>query len=451
MNNRADTRTKRFSRVDDQRHYRMPPTWVPRQTQENRRDQSEIGRAVHVSGRNRELVNRIVSLLNEAREMVVLSSFLLADQAVEDAILAAAKRKVRVYILLASEARLDIEETDGEFERDMRDQHRKMLDRLGGYALFRSAPHFHAKFVLADPGDDGTGLLLTANLTKEALERNEELAIELTCEEVKEAFVIARWALWEYAEHELIDPDDRFRSVKPIGCVEHPASLPHVLATTSESKQLQTEALRIIKGASRTLVVASFGWDANHSIVKSLCARTREGLSVTVLARVRENQMPALISLAESGVRVLGFKWLHAKALCADSETALVMSANLQLDGLDRGFEMGVLSNGERAGEVHDRLNEWSKVARWELQRSPKLGDIDGEVRVWHKNKLTDMTIEAKHRVDLGTVKVKSADKMDDAVPPDPPSTNGLPVPAHKIVYEWSVRAPVLKKKQSER
>lgn len=64
MNNRADTRPKRFSRVDDQRHYRMPPTWVPRQT--HRGGQSELGRAVHVSGRNRELANRIVSLLNEA-------------------------------------------------------------------------------------------------------------------------------------------------------------------------------------------------------------------------------------------------------------------------------------------------------------------------------------------------------------------------------------------------
>ena len=65
----------------------------------------------------------------------------------------------------------------------MYEQHQDMLNRLGGFALFRSAPHFHAKFVLSDPGKrDGAGLLLTANLTKEALERNQELAVELTHE-----------------------------------------------------------------------------------------------------------------------------------------------------------------------------------------------------------------------------------------------------------------------------
>ena len=322
--------TKRRFRVVDQRDHPLPPTWAPRSTR--REAQSESGRSVHASGRNRELASRIVSILARAREKVVLSSFLLADRDIEDAVLAAAKRKVRVYVLLASEARLDIEDNDGEFEKAMRDQHREMLDRLGGHALFRSAPHFHAKFVLADPGGgDGTGLLLTANLTREALERNEELGVELTPEEVEEAFALARWAFWEYAEHELIDPADRFRSVKPLGSVEHPGpSSPHVPATTSKSRELLAEATRIVEIASGELVVASFGWDKDHEIVQFLCVRAREGLDVTALARVRESQMPALLALAESGVRVLGFKWLHAKALCADGDKALVMSANLQ-------------------------------------------------------------------------------------------------------------------------
>ena len=443
MNDGESAWAKQCSRVINQRDYRMPPAWASRRAES--RAQPEPGHRVHASGRNRELADRIVSLLAGAREMVVLSSFLLADRGIEEAILTAAKRGVRVYVLLASEARLDIEDTDGEFERAMRDQHREMLDRLGGYALFRSAPHFHAKFVLADPGEGhGAGILLTANLTREALERNEELAVELTREEVEEAFDIARWAFWEYAEHELVDPTDRFRSVKPLGCVEHPGPLRHVLATTPESRGLRDEAFRLIGAASREIFAASFGWEKDHGIVEFLCSRAREGLPVTALARVRASQMPALLALAEAGARVLGFKWLHAKALCADGGNALVMSANLQPDGLDRGLELGVPLAGGRAGEVRRRLVEWSRAARWQLLASPTLGDIRGDALVWRGNTLDEMTVEAERRVDLGSVTAASSDRLNDARGPDLPPPGELPEPAHEIVYEWSVQPPLL-------
>lgn len=437
MKDSDDPLIGRHTRVVDQRDYRLPPTWIPLPAE--RRWRSESGRAVHVSGRNRVLARRVVRILSEAKEKVVLASYLLADREVENAILTAARRKVRVYILLASEARLDIEDAaDGEFEKAMREQHRQMLDRLGGYALFRSAPHFHAKFVLADPGNGkGVGIVLTANLTREALERNEELAVELTDEEVDEAFALARWAFWEYAQHELIDPKDRFRAVKPLGSVAHPGPSPAIQVTSPKSTGLRDEAARLVEAASRELVVANFGWDKDHEILEFLCVRASEGLAVTVLARVRESQMPALFALAESGARVFGFKWLHAKALCADGDKALVMSANLQPDGLDRGFELGVRLNGGRAEEVRARLGEWSKAARWELLASPTLGGVLGKVLVWKGNRLHERTVEAERHIDLGTVDAKSADVQGNAMPSRPLPSGELPDPAHKIVYAW--------------
>ena len=157
------------------------------------------------------MAKRIVKLLATAKRMAVVSSFLLADREIEDAILEAARRGVRVYALLASEARLDREPGDGEFERRVLAEHQDMLRRLGGYVLIRSAPHFHAKLVLVDPHASPAGLLLTANLTREALERNEELAVELTPQDVAEAAEVVRWALWENAEHELVEPGTSVR------------------------------------------------------------------------------------------------------------------------------------------------------------------------------------------------------------------------------------------------
>ena len=443
MTNDNNIWTRHITRVVDQRKYRLPPTWVSLPKQSNA--QAESGRNIHISGRNRELANRVTSLIARTTQKIVLSSFLLADQEIEQAILEAAKRRVRVYVLLASEARLDIGDVDDECENAMYEQHEDMLNRLGGYAFFRSAPHFHAKFVLSDPGfDNSAGLLLTANLTKEALERNQEMAVDLTRDEVEKTYALARWAFWEFAEHELIDPNDNFRAIKPLGLIQHPPPTTNILSTTSELVQLREESVRLIESAQKEILVACFGWGENHEIIEYLCIRASEGLPVTVLARIRESQMSTLLTLAESGARVLGFNWLHAKAVCVDGDTALVMSANLQSDGLDHGFELGVTLNGDCALEVRERLLGWSDVAHWELLASPVIGDLSGAARIWQDSRLELTNVKAEACIDLGTVIAESADELDDTAPPPLPPGGNMPELAYEVVYEWRVQAPVL-------
>ena len=451
-----DTWTKQYTRTIDQRSHALPPTWISRRTGRagTHARGSEWGRpAVDVSGPDRAVAKRIVKLLAAARQMAVVSSFLLADREVEDAMLEAAGRGVRVYVLLASEARLDNEPGDGEFEQRVLAEHMDMLQRLGGHVLIRSAPHFHAKLVLVDPAmERRAGLLLTANLTREALERNEELAVELTPDEVEEAAAIVRWALWEGAEHELVDPTD-FHAVKPLGCVDHPPSAPHVPATTAYATQLREAAVDLIDSASRELVVASFGWGAGHPVIERLCARAREGLTLTVLARVRPRAMPVLVALAEAGARVLGFRWLHAKALWADSGRALVMSANLEQHGLDRGFELGVRLDDERAEELRMRLGRWSGQAPWELRPAPALGEVAGAARAWHDGGLVDLDVKPRLPVDLGVVTAASADALIAPEEPDPPRTDALPQPghaAHELECRWRVQPPRLHPKAKE-
>lgn len=466
--------TKKHTRVIDQRSCRLPPTWVLRDgardgeteqkanpatatpagvSRKRTRDGApEQGRAVHVSGRDRVVAKRIVNLLATAERMAVVSSFLLADREVEDAILEAAQRGVRVYVLLASEARLGHEPGDGEFEQRVLAEHKAMLQRLGGYVLIRSAPHFHAKLVLVDPYDRPAGLLLTANLTREALERNEELAVELTPKEVEEAAALVRWALWENAEHEFVETPN-FRAVKPLDVIDHPVPAPHVLATTASTTQLREEAVEIIDGASRELIVTSFGWDAGHPVVERLCARARQGISLTVLARVRPRAMPALVALAEAGARVLGFKWLHAKALWNDSGRALVMSANLETHGLDSGFELGLRLEGKRAEELRMRLERWAGQAAWILRPAPALGEVTGAVRVWHDRELIELDVKPRRPVDLGIFTAASADKLIAPEEPEPPRTGEFPEPnhaAHEIECQWLVEPPRLHPKAKE-
>lgn len=432
---------KSFAEVVDQRREKLPPAWIP--TSKTRTQRSERGHEVHESGRERVAADAVVSLLEQAAEKLVVSSFLLADKGIENALLATAKRGVRVYVLLASEARLGKEEGEGEFDKKVLEQHKEMLTRLGGYVLFRSAPHFHAKVVLVDPETRPAGALLTANLTTEALERNEELAIVLTRQEVVEATAYVKWAMWESAEHELVDPKDRFRAVKPLGKVPHPGPSSALVATTSQATAVRDEALRLIHGARSRIVVSSFGWDADHEVVRRLVARAREGVDVTVLARVRPSSMAALLALAEAGAKVVGFKWLHAKAIWTDSQQAMVMSANLQADGLDHGFELGVRLSGSRADEVLARLTRWADGAEWRLASAPTLGDVHGKVTLWRGGKLVDDEIRPSTDVDLGTVTATSAHELV-APRPAAPSTGALPRLAHELCFTWTVAAPLL-------
>lgn len=439
---------KPFVEIIDQRQRELPPAWASTQATVTAR--GERGRAVFESGRSREMANAVIALLSQAREKVVMSSFLLADKAVEDAIHQAAARGTRVYVLLASEARLGREEGEGEFDKRVLEEHKAMLTRLGGRALFRSAPHFHAKVVVIDPDTQPEGMLLTANLTTEALERNEELAIVLSAAEAVEVTGYLKWAMWESAEHELIDPKDRFKATRPIGKVAHPEPGVSVVATTATSNTVRAEALRLIDGAQSRIVVSSFGWDENHDVVRRLCARAREGLDVTVLARVRPSSMQALLVLAQAGATVFGFRWLHAKAIWTDSRQAMVMSANLQRDGLDHGFELGVRLSDGRAQEVLERLVGWSRAAAWRLHPKPHLGALSGAVRLWQRGQLIDVEIKPSVDVDLGTVTAASA-AMLQAQRPTLSESGDLPRLAHELRCMWVVVAPTLAPKAKER
>ena len=130
MTNAKNPWMRDHSRTIDQRDCSMPPTWVVDEASApvGKRQATEF---VWTSGSDREMANRAVDVLRQAERKAVVCSFLIADRQVEDAMLEAARRGVRVYVMLASEARLEREPGDGEFERNVHEGHKAMLQRLG--------------------------------------------------------------------------------------------------------------------------------------------------------------------------------------------------------------------------------------------------------------------------------------------------------------------------------
>ena len=436
------TWSKPIQRTIDQRGEVLPPTWCPRTSDAVEAPIATNG--VMRPDRTRCLVQALVRAIDGTQEMVVAATFLLADEDVEQALLRAAQRGVRVYLLLATETRLEKEpRDDSEFEQRALAEHKRMLETLAGWALIRSAPSFHAKVVLVDPARGGGAFMLTANVTHEALCRNEEIAVELTPSESQVVFEHLRWAMWEASEHELLEPGRLAAAPPALKRIAKPSARGGIVATSNEPGSLRATALEIVRAAERAIIVASYGWDAEHELIKALCARAKEGVAVTVLARVRPAAMPALLALAESGAQVVGYRYLHAKAIAIDEGTALVMSANLERHGLDDGFELGVVLEGARAAGLRDILRGWTARAPFELRRATTLGQVVGEAQVWVNGKLVPYTVASSAPIALGSVVPRSADELHAERPPVA-RRFGLPQPAHELDASWVVDAPRL-------
>ncbi|MEZ6235083.1 MAG: phospholipase D-like domain-containing protein [Phycisphaerales bacterium] len=378
------------------------------------------------SGPRRVAAAAGIRVLNQAREVAVVCSFLLADEQFIAAIERAAARGVRVYLLVAAEGRLLSEPPEhwsgrsDNWKREVTDGFKKTLRRLGGHTLIRAGDSFHAKVVIADPDTTPAGVLYTANLTKEALERNQELAVSLAAGQVRDVMALLRWGFWELARQEILEPNaDTLGAISPLGQIEHPL-LEHVLCTTPASRTIRESLLAAIRAEGRELEISCFGWSADHDVVGALIERAIAGVRVTAFARPRASSMPALLKLARAGATVLGFDHLHAKALRTASGASILMTANLQQHGMDEGFELGVALNEGDAEALKAVFSEWRHAAEWELLAEPTLGRAVGSVQVFENNRLVEGNIEDGGVVDHGRVEIASVELLARAVPEAP-------------------------------
>lgn len=400
-------------------------------------------RVMAVDG-ERGALARIVATIAAAKNTLIAGSFLFSSPEIEGAIRDAARRGVRVYLLVASENRLLKEpKADSEFEERVLEEHKQMLNRLAGWVFIRTAADWHAKVVLIDSEPEGAGFLLTANLTTEALARNEELVVELTPRERTQLREVARWALWNAAHHEVVEPG-KLRAVSPLTQVIKPVIAGPLVATLQERGSLHHAMLGVIASARTELIVSSYGWDTAHPVVAALCTRAREGCAVTVLARARPASMPALIELARAGARVLIFRWLHAKAIWSDAGRAVIASANLEPQGLDRGIELGLVLEDERVAELRDVLRGWASRALHELRVGTRLGDVLGKVALWRNGKLEDIEVLTTFDAKPEEIIAASADRV--GLPPLPAVDLSVPPRplAHEHVVTRTVVAPTL-------
>lgn len=442
----------KLSQTRDLSAERLPDLWWRRRpTDAGTRESVALG--VWQTGANGEFRRALVGAVDSAKQVVLVASFLLADAPLADAITRAADRGVRVYMLTASEQRVaKAPEDDEVFEQRMVEEHKQLLRRLAGRTLLRSAEHFHAKFLVVDPpwvdGGRTRAFLSTANFNR-ALTDSVELGVELDPNQAVGLAQVFALAFWSEAERELVEVD-RLASVgKPPAVPVVPAGT-GVLTTTKESTSLRERVLTLVGGARRRLIVSSYGLSASHPVVLAIRDAAARGVAVTVLTRPRPAVLAAARVLAQAGALVRAHERLHAKAIVADG-VGLVMSANLEAQGLDRGFEVGIQTESASAA-LAGVLTEWEEGFPWEFRIGPQRKDVVGEVLIGDRRaRDPKVAIVDLQTVALPPVPAADALALDRAPAPDtrvPPAAQLLPC---RVRFEWEVRPPTLPRGATER
>lgn len=432
---------KSFTEVIDAR---LPPSWLRRGPTTDETTE-RIGAGLLSAGPMRSLLAALIDCVEQARETVLVASFLFSDAELCSALLDAHGRGVRIYMLTASETRLT-SNGDDDFTRKMINEHKQLLDRLAGKVVLRSAGCFHAKFIVVDHQSAPRGWLSTANFNP-ALYQSRELGLELDRHAATQVAAWFCYAFWTHAEHELTGEKGRLRAVNEAPArPKQPRTEPVLVTTPAAHRSLREKLLSWINASARELWISSYGLEAEHEVLEAILNRAKAGVAVTVLTRPRPAVRDAVVALRKAGARVVAHDKLHAKAVVCD-HGALIMTSNIAVEGLDAGFEIGVTLGASAADALRETFERWADTFPWELQVDATRAASIGEIR------FADCGIKDGGRRVVDEITVKLADvfaddplNLDEAPTPKferAPDHDALPA---RVVYEWVVRAPRLPK-----
>jgi cardiolipin synthase A/B len=399
---------------------------------------------------DKAFIGFLCKMVKESKEMICLSSFMLQQSELTDAILSAAQNGVRVYILTAGEEELARGDTDiDDIGKLKLEDYKHLLNSMTGKVLIRTAPHFHAKFLLVDPkSPKPIGIMMTCNATVDAMTgKNLEAAITLTPSEVKSFFAQFLKAFWQESRHELLVPN-RLSDIHaaPKGLVFGQTS--H-LVTASGSDTLRRRLIELIGSARESIIVTGWSFGTKHAVISSLEKALDRGVSVTVYTRPAYGNTEALANLVSKGAKVVGHDRYHSKITIVDSQRSLIMTSNFTERGLDTGFETGIELDSEETKCFMSMIENWNQLCEWKL--APKLTLNDAPRTILRgtpsTKKMESVEVSAFVQRDLSFHAIDTLEEPTYRPSFSNPNNSSGPKLFRKVKYVWKVGVPVLPKR----
>ena len=345
------------------------------------------GRMICIPGADETFTGFLCILIENAKECVVLSSYLLQEGAVTDALLKRADEGIPIYILTArSEDLIKCRDSDeinvyDEQQREFNkrvNEHKNLLDKLAGKVLVRTASHFHAKFLLCDPlSENPNGVMMTCNATVDALKGNNiEFALQLSKEETRSFFALFLQGFWNESDNELLEPG-KLHSVRNTPALVNSINfgVVDVPVTFKDKVTLRDEVITLIRDAKEEIDLGC--WTLSEKdVLDLLCKKAKEGVKVRTYLRTSIYNSDIALQLVKAGVEVFGHQRLHAKFVIADKKHGIVMTANISPLGMDEGFEGGVKLRDDETKTAENIINIISSLCTLQFFENAKVADI---------------------------------------------------------------------------
>lgn len=351
------------------------------------------------------LKKRIVPAIANARSMSVVCSFLTSREHMVDAVEKAwNSAQTRSYWMISDTRMRESYSQLGEGIRSAQD--RDLLADMGemlDIAAVRFG-NYHAKFVLVDPLSEApVGFLTSANLIAEAFQSNLESFVELTSQECRQLYKIARHIFWEKAANELCEDNQLRPATAPFSAPLPSPEGELVWTVDRQSNLIREHSLRLINEATSTIDICGHSWSPDHEVLSALAKRAEDGLSVRLLGwRFGDNdrQPPIhtrLAMLINSGVEVFEVPKLHAKYLLTD-KAGMMCTANFHSKGLDEGIELGLLLNEDRLAQARQAFEYFRSKAEtrsYKVEAIDPAESVEGDIMVY-RPEFPDTPIETQ-------------------------------------------------------
>jgi len=312
------------------------------------------------------LMSTVLDLIDRAREMIVVGSFLITDGPILEALRQKALSGVRVYVLTSGEEALKVDRVQLDLETMASVRwHGAALRELAKFSMIRSRGSWHAKFLLIDPVKQPAGILMSANLKTTSLSRAPEVGVILSPLEVAEVFALVRREFWERAESEfeaLSTGEVRRSSIIKSTMVNVPACSRILVSDALAGRGFPGVLKTVIEAAKDEILLSAFRLSPSDDIASLLVDAARRAVTVKVGLAEPVGRYPDRDRwLVEAGVHVEHVPYLHAKLLSVDGTRTFCSTGNF--DGTTHGekpseanFDMAVELTGGAALEARGWL-----------------------------------------------------------------------------------------------
>ncbi|MBO3735479.1 phospholipase D-like domain-containing protein [Glycomyces niveus] len=341
----------------------------------------------------------LLGLIEDAREEVLVVSYLIGDETLSRALEnAAARLEGRVRVLVDLKGR---RLGDDPFEAAQRRRFEKLA--ACGVAI-RSYPGCHAKFAIID---DRSALVHSANFMSRAFDVTGENGVVIqdpaALADVARFFQrVWRGALWEMdstgAGATVLRSPETVQFPTGPGTLTRP--VPGLIWTFHEEHFILDTVIELIDSAERELLLATFnlsGMSARPDLLHDRLRRAiARGVTVNLLLRAQSGSEAGheAATLQDFGVNLYPCSLNHAKGIVADRRRGALFSANLDARyGLERDVELGIRLDGTSAlGDVvrffehsmieHDRVlvrdpDSLTLSEGWNLGPWPLAGQVE--------------------------------------------------------------------------